>query len=686
MFENCSRIATLSAVLALTVGACFPAPPEEKADTSHSGADIVVEPPPDTVQVDTALDTSVPLTSVPDTSVSDVASCPASCAQPADPCKTAVCDPNQGVCVTRDAEDGATCDDGLFCTVGDRCIGGICLSAQRDCADAADCTIDTCDEIADACSHDGVSCGCGPGVSCDDGNPCNGVESCDLATYTCVNGTPIAENVPCDDGLYCTVDDRCHAGTCAGVARPCGDDLACTTNACDETNQRCVNDPSACVCVDDAGCPNANKCDGTTSCDTEQNTCIPGTPVVCTAPSEACKVAVCVPATGECAVVDADNGTGCDDQSVCTTSDKCIGGTCAGTAIGCVPPNACQQSAGCDPVSGCQFTPKSGQCPVSAGVTGTCAGGTCQPPVCVPACEHGGLCVAPNTCDCSDTDFHGAHCEIPNPCGVLGVPCPPDFVCTDAGTCENETEVFVPAGQFWMGCNPAKETCVSPNESPQHLVTLSGYAIDKNKVTVAEYEGCVNDGTCSPPQIGSSGGCSGTTTYGVGGKLNYPIDGVHADDAEAYCEGDWSGTGVIKVLCTEAQWERAARGGCETVPGGEDSGTCRSGMRTYPWGEAAPSCDLAVLSTCNGGSAPVGSKPGGVSPYGARDMGGNFGEWVATLDSPYTADPVTDPPMDTAFVGSEVVIRGSAPRAARRYAEFWNCAASISFRCCRPVE
>jgi hypothetical protein len=78
-----------------------------------------------------------------------------------------------GLCVN--ANNTITCNDDLFCTVGDVCGGGSCNGTPNLCSDGVACTNDSCDEATDTCNHnanDGL---------CDDGLFCNGVETCDVS-------------------------------------------------------------------------------------------------------------------------------------------------------------------------------------------------------------------------------------------------------------------------------------------------------------------------------------------------------------------------------------------------------------------------------------------------------------------------------------------------------------------------
>jgi formylglycine-generating enzyme required for sulfatase activity len=159
--------------------------------------------------------------------------------------------------------------------------------------------------------------------------------------------------------------------------------------------------------------------------------------------------------------------------------------------------------------------------------------------------------------------------------------------------------VFVPMGDFIMGSMEG-----DIDEKPVRTVFLSSFWIDQTEVTQAMYAKCSAEG-CTKPTCKSGGD-------------NYPIVCVDWASAKAYCE--WAG----RRLPDEFEWEKAARGTEGSL---------------YPWGNEKATCEYAVMDEGNGNGCgkgdsawEVGSKPAGISPYGALDMAGNVWEWVEDWD------------------------------------------------------
>jgi formylglycine-generating enzyme required for sulfatase activity len=131
---------------------------------------------------------------------------------------------------------------------------------------------------------------------------------------------------------------------------------------------------------------------------------------------------------------------------------------------------------------------------------------------------------------------------------------------------------------------------------------MSAFFMDKFDVTAEEYTACVKKGECSAPGTGES--CN----YGVTARQKDPINCVSWEQAATYCES------IGKRLPTEAEWEKAARGGADTKWGFGDN---EERLDAYAW-----------FGGDSGGSThPVGMK--NPNQYGLYDMAGNVWQWMA---------------------------------------------------------
>lgn len=232
--------------------------------------------------------------------------------------------------------------------------------------------------------------------------------------------------------------------------------------------------------------------------------------------------------------------------------------------------------------------------------------------------------------------------------------------------------VWVPGGTFTMGSNDHY-----PEEAPAHRVAVSGFWMDRAPVTNAGFRRFVAatgyitlaertpDPALypdAPPQMLLPGSLVFQKTRGpvpltdfrqwwayvpgadwkhpggpgssISGKAQHPVVHIGHEDAAAYAV--WAG----KEIPTEAEWERAARGGLDGA--------------VYAWGDEFTPGGTQMANTWQGqfpyhntsedgheGTSPVGTYP--TNGYGLHDMAGNVWEWTSDWWVPTHPDAPASP-------------------------------------------
>jgi serine/threonine protein kinase/formylglycine-generating enzyme required for sulfatase activity len=224
--------------------------------------------------------------------------------------------------------------------------------------------------------------------------------------------------------------------------------------------------------------------------------------------------------------------------------------------------------------------------------------------------------------------------------------------------------IFVPPGEFLYGSRDEEPIRRFLNTAPMHPRKTRGYLIGRTEVTYAQWIEFLDDlplveRELHAPQVEKttsvhkSGGVvlekvggvwkltfapAGHVYEAVAGKpvvytgrtkrreqdwLRLPVSGITAEDARAYAAWlDRTKRVPHARLCTEAEWERAARGADGRVfPSGDD----RLAPDDANFDETYGRIDTAF------GPDEVGSHPATRSPYGLDDMAGNL--WEITVSS-----------------------------------------------------
>jgi formylglycine-generating enzyme len=284
-----------------------------------------------------------------------------------------------------------------------------------------------------------------------------------------------------------------------------------------------------------------------------------------------------------------------------------------------------------------------------------------------------------------------------------------------AGDRRRNGMVWVPGGTFLMGSD-----AFYPEERPVHEVDVSGFWMDEHAVTVAEFARFVQDTgyvtvaerapdpaqyPAAEPEVLVPGslvfaqppgpvplsdprhwwawvpGAQWRHPEGPGSttlrRQQHPVTHVAHEDAAAYAA--WAG----KSLPTEAEWERAARGGLagavyswgnEPAPDGKTMANTWRGH--FPWEHLGPGA--------RPGTQTVGSYP--PNGFGLFEMTGNVWEWTSDFFTPRHPDlgaAACCPPRDprVGVPDSRDVLRpdGHIPRRVVKGGSFL-CAPSYCLR------
>jgi formylglycine-generating enzyme required for sulfatase activity len=222
--------------------------------------------------------------------------------------------------------------------------------------------------------------------------------------------------------------------------------------------------------------------------------------------------------------------------------------------------------------------------------------------------------------------------------------------------------IYIAPGRFLYGCGDDERFCDALQTDPLHEVRTGAYLIRRTETTYTEWIDFLGELPASErevrrPHVDNPNGMIDvvfspdrkwqlllkprTQLYraALGELVHYadrhnradqdwlrfPVAGISWDDAHAYL--DWlrrSGRLPGARLCTEHEWERAARG---------------ADGRVYPSGDRLDPDDANHDATYGRqlrafGPDEVGAHAASDSPFGVADLAGNVSEWTASIHSP----------------------------------------------------
>ncbi len=418
-----------------------------------------------------------------------------------------------GKCSNTAKPDNTACDDGAFCTVNDKCLGGACMGTPRDCSAFANaCNLASCNEQFDICEQ-----------------------------------KPKANGTSCSDGLYCNGNETCQSGTCqAGAVPVCNDNNACTNDVCDPIQDKCVfnlknlSGLESWTVSGSCGDGIDNDCDGLADyADPDCRQCQNDND--CAASIGQCKKAVCNLVTYKCETQNL-TGTYCDDSQWCTTGDICNNGVCSGVARDCsVYGDTCNAGTCNESLDICQKSPKPDNTVCDDGqwctVNDHCSSGTCV---------SGGArsCGTGYICNESTDQCQYRQCQTNSDCNDNNQ-CTTDICNTSTWTCEHQNANGNPCDDgLWCTIG---DYCVNG-------YCQGGGARNCNPGTCNEYTD-----TCDNNQTGGPGCTDGTREGFLDSSVFPNIAG---------CSGGWSLPGLTMALSGTPYYGCGASGNSSSNPNG----------------------------------------------------------------------------------------------------------------------
>lgn len=178
--------------------------------------------------------------------------------------------------------------------------------------------------------------------------------------------------------------------------------------------------------------------------------------------------------------------------------------------------------------------------------------------------------------------------------------------------------IEIPEGMSCLGSD-LHDPYASERERPLREVFISTFWISRHPTTRRQFANYLRDLTG-----GLGGGQNAEAALALAredsARADFPITQIGWDAAHSYCAWLSAKFGVNADLPTEAEWEKAARGGDD---------------RLWPWGNHFRPEWCCSIESGRTDFCEVQDLPEGASPYGAMHMAGLVWEWCRDYYDPY---------------------------------------------------